>query len=151
MAKRPMDKANCEILSVGEPYVNDAGKNRQMLSLYKDNEEIDFENCFGKTALTDDDIGKTMTFALTAGQEGYYGWVDSYTAYEQKPKPAPPRRGQQASPQAPKYANGNKDRLIVTQVVYKAMMEKHGVCDKQVLVRDVEMIMEVGTTEDVPF
>ena len=42
-------------------------------------------------------------------------------------------------------SSGNKDRLIVAQVVYKAQMEKNGSVTADKLAFDVDMIMTVGT------
>ena len=85
------------------------------------------------------------------GYTNYNGFWDSKAAAppiqppQNQPAPRPdPPQGQRPN------SNGNKDRLIVTQVVYKAIMDK-GEVSKQALASDVAMIMEVGTTDEIPF
>ena len=62
-----------------------------------------------------------------------------------------PQQGSNQSQQAPQQArqatnapSGNKDRLIVTQVVFKAMSAAGGV-NEQLLSDNVDMIMRVGS------
>ena len=77
--------------------------------------------------------GKLIVGEIEQNERGY--WVGKFTT------------GQPASAPSGSYTPDNKDRLIVAQVVYKAMMTKLGVMDEEDLTNHADMIMRVGSQQ----
>ena len=100
---------------------------------------------------------KSQVYPLTTGQEIT---VEKYThANKPKLKKINPQYQQQNAQQQPPAQGGppaqssaapNKDRIIATQVVFKALVERSGEVDENVLITNVDMIMRVGSGQALP-
>ena len=95
--------------------------------------------------------GEQISVVATTDQHGtkfkkfnpQYGQPEHSTALPASVSPPQYPQSPQNRPQTPKPQNGNKDRLIVAQVVFKALAEAGGV-NEQLLSNNVDMIMRVG-------
>ena len=94
-------------------------------------------------------IGQTLTFSISTYDYTYEGQLGkAFSGFWNSTSPAPPQPQQQSyqqpqAPQARPQATTDKDRLIVTQVVYKALHE--GSTFSEALLKEgVDMIFRVA-------
>lgn len=86
---------------------------------------------------------KQINVDVAQNRDGY--WEGTIAG----PHPQQPSSRAPQGNRGPHQPSGNKDRLIVTQVVYKALVVE-GQCDEENLIRDVDMIMRVGSGQPNP-
>jgi len=114
--------------------------------------------------LTPDLVGQTLPFRVTGKVYNNTTYLSGF--WQQPRQPQKPQQGQQARPQPAKapigavgWPQGNKDKLIVAQVVYKALVEKFNdigafdvwlMASYPVMKRHIELIMDAASSEPNP-
>ena len=120
-----------------------------------------FENKYGTTYCFDLAIesggemligtinSKSQRYPMAEGAEISVEVTDSPHGRKFKKFNAQYAKSDVQSPPSGNSAYGNKDRLIVTQVVYKAMMGLVQDIEESQLIADVDMIMRVGENKPI--